>query len=46
MAPPYVCVTDFEEGAQKVLEKKTLEYYRSGAGEEFSLNLNREAFRR
>ncbi|XP_065369384.1 uncharacterized protein Hao [Calliphora vicina] len=46
MAPPYVCVTDFEERAHQTIEKKALDYYRSGAGEQFSLNLNREAFRR
>lgn len=46
MAPPYVCVTDFEEEAHKIIDKKALDYYRSGAGEQFSLNLNREAFRR
>ncbi|XP_061396854.1 uncharacterized protein LOC133332468 [Musca vetustissima] len=46
MAPPFVCVTDFEEEAHKIIDKKALDYYRSGAGEQFSLNLNREAFRR
>ncbi|XP_023300142.2 peroxisomal (S)-2-hydroxy-acid oxidase GLO5 [Lucilia cuprina] len=46
MAPPYVSVTDFEERAHQIIEKKALDYYRSGAGEQFSLNLNREAFRR
>lgn len=46
MAPPYVCVTDFEEEAHQILDKKIVDYYRSGAGEEVSLNLNRQAFRR
>lgn len=46
MTTPFVCVTDFEERAYQVIEKKALDYYRSGAGEQFTLNLNREAFRR
>ncbi|XP_061396855.1 uncharacterized protein LOC133332469 [Musca vetustissima] len=46
MAPPYVCVSDFEEEAHDILDKKVVDYYRSGAGEEVSLNLNRQAFRR
>ncbi|EDW02141.1 peroxisomal (S)-2-hydroxy-acid oxidase GLO5 [Drosophila grimshawi] len=41
-----VCVEDFEEKASSQLEKSTLDYYKSGAGEQFSLKLNREAFRR
>ena len=46
MAPPYVSVTDFEGIAHQVIEKKALDYYRSGAGEQFSLKLNRDAFKR
>lgn len=46
MAPPYVNVIDFEERAHQIIEKKALDYYRSGAGEQFSLQLNREAFKR
>lgn len=46
MAPPFVCVTDFEEKAHQIIDKQALDYYRSGAGEQFSLNLNREAFKR
>lgn len=41
-----VCVSDFEQRAINLLPKNALDYYRSGAGEEFTLNLNREAFRR
>ncbi|XP_075167325.1 hydroxyacid oxidase [Haematobia irritans] len=46
MPPPFVCTTDFEEEAHKIIDKNALDYYRSGAGEQFTLNLNREAFRR
>lgn len=42
----FVCVDDFEKKAHSVLEKSALDYYRSGAGEQYTLNLNREAFRR
>lgn len=41
-----VCVEDFEKKAVGQLEKNALDYYRSGAGEQFTLGLNREAFRR
>lgn len=41
-----VCVEDFEKKAEAHLEKNALDYYRSGAGEQFTLGLNREAFRR
>ncbi|CAD7012184.1 (S)-2-hydroxy-acid oxidase GLO1 [Ceratitis capitata] len=41
-----VCVEDFEKKAHSVLEKNALDYYRSGAGEQFTLQLNRDAFRR
>lgn len=41
-----VCLDDFEEKAGTLLEKKALDYYKGGAGEEFSLGINREAFRR
>uniref|UniRef100_A0A0K8VG76 (S)-2-hydroxy-acid oxidase n=1 Tax=Bactrocera latifrons TaxID=174628 RepID=A0A0K8VG76_BACLA len=42
----FVCVDDFEKKAHSVLEKSVLDYYRSGAGEQYTLNLNREVFRR
>ncbi|XP_037948816.1 peroxisomal (S)-2-hydroxy-acid oxidase GLO5 [Teleopsis dalmanni] len=41
-----VCVEDFEKKAHTVIEKFALDYYRSGAGEQFTLNLNREAFKK
>lgn len=41
-----VCLKDFEEEAFKLIEKAPLDYYRSGAGEEYTLNLNQEAFKR
>lgn len=41
-----VCVEDFEKKAFTKLEKNALDYYRSGAGEQFTLGLNREAFKR
>lgn len=37
---------DFEKKAFTKLEKNALDYYRSGAGEQFTLGLNREAFKR
>ncbi|KAI9582611.1 (S)-2-hydroxy-acid oxidase GLO1 [Glossina fuscipes] len=42
----FVCLKDFENEAFKVIEKTALDYYRSGAGDEFTLNLNRKAFNR
>ncbi|EDW72557.1 uncharacterized protein Dwil_GK20637 [Drosophila willistoni] len=41
-----VCVEDFEQKAKEHLEKNALDYYKSGAGEQFTLSLNREAFRK
>ncbi|XP_064542752.1 uncharacterized protein LOC135431507 [Drosophila montana] len=41
-----VCVEDFEKRASSQLEKNALDYYKSGAGEQFTLGLNREAFKR
>ncbi|XP_017837748.1 peroxisomal (S)-2-hydroxy-acid oxidase [Drosophila busckii] len=41
-----VCVEDFERQAYSKLEKNALDYYKSGAGEQFTLGLNREAFNR
>ncbi|KAJ9591427.1 hypothetical protein L9F63_002033, partial [Diploptera punctata] len=42
----FVCVSDYERHAFNLLPKNALDYYRSGAGEEFTLSLNRDAFRR
>lgn len=41
-----VCVEDFEQRADAKLEKNAKDYYKSGAGDQFSLKLNREAFKR
>ncbi|XP_030381413.1 (S)-2-hydroxy-acid oxidase GLO1 [Scaptodrosophila lebanonensis] len=41
-----VCVEDFEQNAKTKLEKNALDYYKSGAGEQYSLKLNRDAFKR
>ncbi|XP_067626556.1 uncharacterized protein [Eurosta solidaginis] len=41
-----VCVEDFEKDALRLLDKNALDYYRSGAGEQLTLNLNREAFKK
>lgn len=41
-----VCVDDFERQADSKLEKTAKDYYKSGAGEQFTLSLNREAFKR
>ena len=39
-----VKVEDFEKYARKVLPKTAYDYYASGAGDEFSLALNKAAF--
>lgn len=39
-----VCVQDFEDYAYKVLPKLALDYYRSGAGQETTLENNKKAF--
>ncbi|KAH8369831.1 hypothetical protein KR093_001083 [Drosophila rubida] len=41
-----VCVEDFELQADRKLEKIAKDYYKSGAGDQFSLRLNREAFKK
>ncbi|KAH8300267.1 hypothetical protein KR044_012309 [Drosophila immigrans] len=41
-----VCVEDFELQADRKLEKNAKDYYKSGAGDQFTLGLNREAFKR
>ncbi|XP_030555544.1 peroxisomal (S)-2-hydroxy-acid oxidase GLO5-like isoform X2 [Drosophila novamexicana] len=42
----FVSVSDFEQKASVELEKNALDYYKSGAGEQLTLRLNREAFQR
>lgn len=39
-----VSVCDYEKQAEVVLAKKPWDYYRSGAGDEYSLKLNKEAY--
>jgi isopentenyl diphosphate isomerase/L-lactate dehydrogenase-like FMN-dependent dehydrogenase len=41
-----VCIGDFERHAKSILPKNAWDYYCSGAGEEFTLTLNRNAFQR
>lgn len=41
-----VCIQDFEEAACKLLDKNTLNYYKSGADDELTLQDNKEAFKR
>lgn len=42
----FVCVEDYEKYALNNLPPFVRDYYRSGAGEEYSLRWNREAFKR
>lgn len=41
-----VCIKDFEERAHSLLSKNALDYYKSGAGQEKTLENNRKAFAR
>lgn len=41
-----VCVDDYEKAAHSALPRNALDYYRSGADEEFTLGLNKDALRR
>ncbi|XP_012220264.1 uncharacterized protein Hao [Linepithema humile] len=41
----YVCVKDYEKYALKHLPPPVRDYYKSGAGEEYSLKRNKEAFK-
>lgn len=40
----FCCVSDFEEYALSTLPRSTADYYKSGAENEFTLRLNKEAF--
>ncbi|KAJ8870922.1 hypothetical protein PR048_027224 [Dryococelus australis] len=40
-----VCLQDYEQYAHQNLDKNALDYYRSGAGDEYSLELNRTSFK-
>ncbi|KAI4498462.1 hypothetical protein M0802_006397 [Mischocyttarus mexicanus] len=42
----FVCVKDYEKYALNTLPPFIRDYYKSGAGDEYSLGLNREAFKR
>lgn len=42
----FVSLLDFEEYAFQKLEKNAFDYYKSGAGEQFTLRVNSEAFQR
>jgi hypothetical protein len=41
-----VCVKDFEDKALGLLAKGPLDYYRSGAGHEYSLRAAKDAYQR
>ena len=41
-----VCIPDFEEAAAKILDLNALEYYKSGADDEYTLKENKSAFAR
>ncbi|CAL1684390.1 unnamed protein product [Lasius platythorax] len=41
----YVCVEDYEKYALEHLPPSVRDYYKSGAGEQYSVKWNREAFR-
>jgi len=41
-----VCIADFEGKAKTILPKQALDYYASGSGREFTLNLNKTIFSR
>ncbi|XP_054011973.1 2-Hydroxyacid oxidase 1 isoform X1 [Hylaeus anthracinus] len=42
----FVCIEDYKTYAQRHLSRSVRDYYNSGAGEEYSLKLNIEAFRK
>ncbi|XP_076164499.1 hydroxyacid oxidase [Ptiloglossa arizonensis] len=42
----FVCIEDYQKHADKYLATPVRDYYNSGAGEEYSLRLNTEAFRK
>ena len=43
---PLLCVEDFERAARSILPLNVLDYYRSGADEELTLQLNKDALKR
>lgn len=42
----FICIDDYEREAYKRLPKDALDYYRSGADEELTLQANTDSFRR
>lgn len=46
MAQKMICIEDFEKYASTHLTPSVRDYYNSGAGEQFSLQLNKDAFKR
>lgn len=41
-----VCVSDYEKKASELLPRGPWDYYRSGAGDQFTLKLNQSAYNR
>ncbi|XP_017891803.1 peroxisomal (S)-2-hydroxy-acid oxidase GLO3 [Ceratina calcarata] len=46
MAQSMICIEDFEKYAEKHLTPAVRDYYNSGAGEQYTLKLNTEAFKK
>lgn len=46
MSPSLVCVRDYEEQATQILSRNALDYYRSGATQETTLQENKDAIKR
>ncbi|XP_043793473.1 peroxisomal (S)-2-hydroxy-acid oxidase GLO5 [Apis laboriosa] len=46
MSQPMICIEDFQKYADQHLTPSVRDYYNSGAGEQFSLKLNTEAFKK
>lgn len=46
MSSSLVCVQDYEEQATKILPRNALDYYRSGATQEITLQENKDAIKR
>jgi len=42
----YVCIEDYEKHALEHLTPSIRDYYKGGAGEEYSVKWNREAFKK
>lgn len=41
-----VCISDYEQKAGELLPKGPWDYYRSGAGDQFTLKLNQSSYNR